>query len=276
MGTDDALEGEGAKAFGLRNQLRRVLQAAEVSGRAALPLSDIDLLQSIVEAAAQIFGAAAASISLIDEADQMLDFKVACGIGRQQILHARLPLDQGIAGYVAMTGQPLAVSDVQSDRRFGADVARQTGYVPKSILATPLVYEDRVIGVMEILDKIDAPSFGMQDMELLGVFARQAAIAIHQSQQVEALGKALLENLGHLLDQETAAASSEVLAAMADERNDDQQVTRDMAQLARLFHIISAAGPSERQACLQILAALSDYILTKPTLDHAGFPSTHE
>jgi GAF domain-containing protein len=275
MNEDDALGTQGAKPLGLPSQLRRVLLSVEASGRTALSLSAMDLLQSVVEAAAQIFGAAAASISLVDVANQELDFKVACGVGREQIIHTRLPLDQGIAGYVAMSGLPLAISDVQADPRFGADFARQTGYVPKSILATPLIYDDRVIGVMEVLDKINAPSFGMQDMELLGVFARQAAIAIHQSQEVEALGEALIANLRQLLDQETAAAASELFAAMADDIGDDQQVSDDMVQLAGLFYAISAAGPFERRACLQILAAFRDYTLSKPSLGQETSASPH-
>jgi GAF domain-containing protein len=266
VNTDDAAENGRADTQSLRTQLRRLLLAVEASGRAVLPLSDKDLLQSVVEAAAQIFGAAAASISLINEADQVLDFKVACGVGRDQIIHTRIPLDQGIAGYVAMTGQPLAISDAQQDPRFRLDVARQTGYVPRSILATPLIYDDQVIGVMEVLDKIHAPSFGMQDMELLGVFAQQAALAIHQSQQIEQLGKALIEGLKLLMDSETTAGSFELFGALADDTAADRQGAENLTQLADLFNTISAAGESERRACLRILAAFRDYIVSRPSL----------
>jgi GAF domain-containing protein len=266
VNSEDAAENDRAEIRLLRAQLRQLLLAVEAGGRAVLPLSDTDLLQSIVEAAAKIFGAAAASISLINEADQVLDFKVACGVGRDQIIHTQIPLDQGIAGYVAMTGQPLAISDAQQDPRFRMDVARQTGYVPRSILATPLIYGDQVIGVMEVLDKINAPSFGMQDMELLGVFAQQAAIAIHQSQQIELLGKVLIERLRLLAGSETAADAPDLFGAMADDSADDQQAVDDLARLAGLFYTISTAGDSEHQACLRILAAFADYLASKPSL----------
>ena len=169
----------------LSRQLQRLLQSIEAAGRAVLPLSHEELLRSIVETAARIFGAAAASIALVDEEDQVLQFVAAYGAGEDKVVGMRIPLDKGIAGCVALTGQAMAISDVQQDPNFYQDFARSTGYVPRSILATPLFSEDGVIGVMEVLDKIDASSFGLEDMELLEMFARQASLAIQQSQQVE-------------------------------------------------------------------------------------------
>src|SRR4030067_1436398 len=120
--------------------------------------------------------------------------------GKDEILRVRILIDRGIAGYVANTGQPIAIPNAQQDPRFNQEFAKSTGYVPRSILATPLIIGDRVIGVMEVLDKISAPSFGMQDMELLGVFAQQAAIAIDQSQQMDELGRAVLHGIDQLLE----------------------------------------------------------------------------
>ncbi len=103
---------------------------------------------------ARIFGAGAASILLVNEADQTLEFVIATGETQKAVVGLTMPLDKGIAGYVAMTGQPIAVSKVQQDARFHAEVAIRTGYMPDSILAAPLLSGDRVIGVMEVLDKI--------------------------------------------------------------------------------------------------------------------------
>ncbi len=139
----------------LFEQLTRLVQAIDAAGKAILPRSDQELLQSIVDAAARIFGAAAASISLVDEQRQMLEFRVAYGAGNKELVGMRIPIDKGIAGYVALTGQPIAISDVRKDPRFNQEFAKSTGYVPSSILATPLLFEERVIGVMEVLDKIE-------------------------------------------------------------------------------------------------------------------------
>ena len=248
----------------LAKQLRRLLDAIEVSGRAILPSSNTELLQSIVDAAARIFGAAAASISLIDEEEGVLEFKVAYGVGKEDVVGRRIPLDKGIAGFVAMTGQPIAISDVQSDPRFAQDFAKSTGYVPRSILATPLISNDQVIGVMEVLDKIDAPSFGIQDMELLGVFANQAAIAINQSQQYDLLGEALIIGLKDLVADEQDVDADEISRALTGTNESDETLRGDMLELARLINQFCTGGEAERKMCLQVLAAFGNYIQSRP------------
>ena len=242
----------------LPQQLRRLLRSIDAAGRALLPRSHDALLRSIVEAAARIFGAAAASIALVDERDQVLQFVVSHGAGQDQVVGMRIPLDQGIAGYVAMTGQAMAISDVQQDPRFDQAFARSTGYVPRSILATPLLSDDRVIGVMEVLDKIDAPSFGLQDMELLGMFAHQAALAIQQSQQVEQVGAALILGLERLGTTDRSADSTALVEVLR-QAHTDLAAAADILALADMFSQISALGEPERRACLEIMAAVARY-----------------
>ena len=240
----------------LAERLRHLVLAIQVSGRAVLPRSNDELLQSIVEAAARIFGAAAASIALADEKEGCLEFKVAYGAGSEQVVGMRIPIDQGIAGYVAMTGQPMATSSVQQDARFARATAEQTGYVPRSILAMPLVWRDRVIGVMEVLDKIAAPTFGMQDMELLALFARQAAIAINQSQQFDRLNDLFVRGIRDLLAGDSSTESSEIIHAIQTEPDD--ATVRDLFELADRVNAIRALGDAERQTCLKVLDAFAD------------------
>ncbi|MCC7164073.1 MAG: GAF domain-containing protein [Anaerolineae bacterium] len=237
----------------LEAQLRELVLAITATSRALLPLSGDQLLQTIVQAAASIFGAAAASIALVDESAGEMVFRVAYGQGSDSVVGMRIPLDQGIAGYVANTGQPIAVSNVQTDPRFARDTAERTGYVPRSILAMPLVAEDRVIGVMEVLDKLSAPSFGMQDMELLGLFARQAALAIHQSQHLDALNEILVQNIRALVTPETAVDLERVLGEKDAAKHDD------VLEIARVFQSIAGLGERERKACLKIMQVFEEY-----------------
>lgn len=241
----------------LRDQLVRLLHAIEASGHAVLPRTHHDLLQSIVEAAARIFGAAAASIALVNEQDQTLDFMVSYGAGNESVVGMHIPLDKGIAGYVAMTGQPLAISRIKEDVRFNQDFAKSTGYVPNSILAMPLRAGERVVGVMEVLDKINAASFGIQDMELLGMFAHQAAIAIDQSQRMDRIQDALVLGLKRLVADEPTSESAELLSSL--DSIGDLKDGEDLLALADLFNEISALGEAERKACLQVLKAFADY-----------------
>ena len=237
----------------LSEQLQRLLISIEASGRAILPRSNDTLLKSIVEAAAKIFGAAAASLLLVNEEQEALEFKVAFGPADRDLVGTMFPYDKGIAGYVFMTGMPIATSNVREDKRFNQDFAKSTGYVPDSILATPLISsDDRVIGVMEVLDKIDATSFTMHDMELMGLFAQQAAMAIEQSQQIDEVQDTLVRALKRLAKADKSNESADLQSAL-DQSLETRQETTDLLELADRFNQISALGEAERKACLQIL-----------------------
>jgi GAF domain-containing protein len=242
----------------LSEQLQRLVMSIEAGGHAVLPGSNDALLNSIVEAAARIFGAAAASILLVNEEEQVLEFKVAYSPSDSGLIGQKFPLDKGIAGYVVMTGQPIATSNVNQDARFDQDFAKSTGYVPESILATPLFSGDRIIGVMEVLDKIDAASFGVKDMELLGMFAQQAALAIDQSQQISNIKEALVLGLQRLVDKDDTMDSAELISVLEDSLDESNNVP-DLLELADLFKEISALGEPERKACLQVLNVFADY-----------------
>ena len=107
----------------LSEQLQRLLKSIEVSGRAVLPGSSDALLKSIVETAARIFGAAAASILLVNEEEEALEFRVSTGEADHDLVGTKFPYDKGIAGYVFMTGLPIATSNVKEDKRFNQDFA---------------------------------------------------------------------------------------------------------------------------------------------------------
>jgi len=243
----------------LSEQLKRLLLSIEVSGRAVLPRSSDALLKSIVEAAARIFGAAAASILLVNEEEEALEFKVSTGEADHDLVGTKFPYDKGIAGYVFMTGQPIATSNVREDKRFDQDFAKSTGYVPSSILASPLISsDDRIIGVMEVLDKINETSFNLQDMELMGMFAQQAAMAIDQSQQIDNIEQALVRGLKRLAQADQPQDSTELQSALDQSPNGENR-SSDLLELADLFNEISALGEAERKTCLQVLNAFAEY-----------------
>jgi len=234
-----------------------LLIAIEASGHAILPKKNDELLKSIVEAAARIFHAAAASILLVNESERMLEFKVAYGASNRELVGQKFPLDKGIAGYVAMTGQPLSISNVRQDARFNQDFAKSTGYVPNSILAMPLKSGERVLGVMEVLDKIDAAAFGIRDMELLGMFAQQASIAIEQSQVMGNLQEAFIAGLKKLIPVDAKKTSGELLGALdVSQRSEEVEY---LVSLADIFYQISRLGENEKKACLDILKVFAEY-----------------
>jgi GAF domain-containing protein len=132
----------------------------------------------VVEVARAIFNAQASSIFLLDEESDELVFEAIAGPGADTLIGQRFPSSTGIAGWVLVTRQPLVIEDVTEDPRFAKDVAETTGYVPKGLMAVPLLHEERSLGVLEVLDRPQRTQFSLVEMDLLGLFANQAAIAL--------------------------------------------------------------------------------------------------
>lgn len=154
------------------------LRAAVAAG--VLPSEDAHqaLLGSVVEVARSIFHARASSIFLLDEEADELVFEAVAGEGAQTLVGRRFPSSTGIAGWVLVTRQPLVIEDVGEDPRFARDAAESTGYVPRGLMAVPLLHGERTLGVLEVLDRPQQSRFTLEEMELLGLFANQAAIAL--------------------------------------------------------------------------------------------------
>ncbi|MCZ7588856.1 MAG: GAF domain-containing protein [Gaiella sp.] len=88
------------------------------------------------------------------------------------------PSSTGIAGFALFTRQPIVVDDLASDPRFSQERAETTGYVPSSIVASPLLHGERALGVLSVLDRAADRPFGLSELELLSRFSTQAAIGL--------------------------------------------------------------------------------------------------
>ncbi|HEX3805831.1 MAG TPA: GAF domain-containing protein [Gaiellaceae bacterium] len=136
------------------------------------------LLRSIVVVARAIFGAEASSVFLLDEDTDELVFAAVAREEEQHLVGRRIPSSQGIAGWVLSARTPLVLEDVRSDPRFSEEAAAETGYVPKGLMAVPLLHDDEPLGVLQVLDRPERATFSLAEMELLGLFATQAAVAL--------------------------------------------------------------------------------------------------
>lgn len=136
------------------------------------------LLRSIVQVARAIFSARASSILLHDTETDELVFAAVADESADDLEGQRFPAARGVAGWVLNAAQPLVIDDVAQDPRFAADVAEGTGFVPKGLMAVPLLREDRVLGVLEVLDRPQRSAFSLVETNLLSMFAEQASIAI--------------------------------------------------------------------------------------------------
>lgn len=234
--------------------VRAGAERAAVAGRLH-PDGEQRLLQSIVDATVRLFDAEAASIALFERDPDRLEFRVAAGPQGAGAVGKSVKPSQGIAGFVFSTGQALALSDVASDPRFDRHTAEKTGYVPRSIAAVPLSDEDGTHGVLQVLDKKGSPTFDLRDMELLGVFAAQAATAIavtRAQRELPRLLRSAFDRAGGGLSEEQLEAL--VSAASADlDLEDDSPYWRLADQVARLRQL----GGSEMSLINDILAAVA-------------------
>ena len=188
------------------------------------------LLRSIVEVARAIFKAKASSIFLLDEDGEELVFEAVAGEGSDSLLGQRFPSSTGIAGFVLVSRQPLVIEDVLQDPRFSREAAESTGFVPKGLMAVPLLHEERALGVLEVLDRPSDAKFTLAEMELLGLFANQAAIALDLLQRARRAQSALAG------EGELAVVAR--LAAVLEERREEgaeDSAFRLLAELERLL-----------------------------------------
>jgi len=183
------------------------------------------LLQATVETARGIFHAKAASVFLLDEATDELVFEAVAGEGSETLLGKRFPSSTGVAGWVLVTRQPLVVDDLSKNTRFSRDAAASTGYVPRSLMAVPLLAEDTALGVLEVLDRPADVPFTLAEMDLLGLFGNQAAIAL-----------------------DLLRRARRAQAALAGDG--------ELAALARFAARLEAAEDEQREAGLALLGAL--------------------
>jgi GAF domain-containing protein len=191
------------------------IRAAAAAGSLASEEAHKTLLQSIVDVARAIFDARASSIFLLDEDAGELVLEAVSGEGQENLVGMRFPSSAGIAGWVLVTRQPLVLDDVTQDPRHARNVAERTGYVPKKLMAVPLLHEERTLGVLYVLDRNDEAAFTLREMDLLALFAAQAAVGLELL-----LGA---RRLRAVLDAEPgsdAGVISRLAAAVSDEEGD--------------------------------------------------------
>lgn len=142
---------------------------------------DLDaLLNRIVHAAADITEAQAVSILLYDDAARQLNFQVATNLDLQAMHGLVVPLEGSIAGWVVTNRQPVRIPNVHEDPRYYPNVEEKTRITTEALLAVPLITKDKVVGVLEAINK-PSGGFTESDEDLLLVLGAQAAVAIENA-----------------------------------------------------------------------------------------------
>ena len=154
-------------------------------------LETTSLLNQILYSATEILNCEAGSLFMVDVQTDELIFEVTAGPVAADLIGQRLPPGTGFAGQTVDTGKPIIANDARRSTSWSNQTDNQTGFVTRDLLVVPMQLKEKVIGVIEVINKKDGSRFTDEDQELLSTFASQAAIAIENARLYTQTDKAL-------------------------------------------------------------------------------------
>src|ERR1700723_4252772 len=198
--TEPVRRANDGKPFGgveRRRSARAVPEAAEASqatevtvfhelGKALTSSLQLDqVLRTIMEKINEVLRPDTWSLLLMDVDKGELYFQIATGVGAEALKDVRIKLGQGLAGWVAQTGEVVVVPDTSKDSRFFAQVDERTKMETRSIVAVPVRFRDHCLGVIELVNCVGVDGFNDRDLALLEALADFAAIALENARHVQ-------------------------------------------------------------------------------------------
>ncbi len=142
------------------------------------------LLDQILQAALDSIQAEDGSLLLVDEETKELSFVVVHGQVRSRLVGHRIPLGVGIAGWVAQHAESLIIGNAQNDPRFSPQIDQAYQFKTRSMICVPILFNKRVLGVIQALNKSNRKEFVSTDMVMLNVVAQLAAAAIARAASI--------------------------------------------------------------------------------------------
>jgi diguanylate cyclase (GGDEF)-like protein len=143
------------------------------------------VLRTIMEKINEVLRPDTWSLLLMDQEKNELYFQIATGKGAEALRDVRIKVGQGLAGWVAESGQAVVVPDTSKDSRFFEKVDQRTKMATQSIVAVPVRFRDQCLGVIELINCIGPDGFSQRDLALLEALADYAAIAIENARHVQ-------------------------------------------------------------------------------------------
>ncbi len=178
---------EQSLEFEILNQIGKVL---------ASELDISQILSNILDACRDLVSAEAWTILLKDPLRDRLLFSRTIGQKSKELEDKSIAIGQGIAGKVALTGEPQIVDDVTKSKDFYPGIDERTGFQTKSIMAIPMISRGKLLGVIEIINKLKGKSFSKVDLKKVQIYTDFASIALENAQLYEqALTSAITDDL---------------------------------------------------------------------------------
>ncbi len=164
-----------------RQRLEQMSLIAQVSQSLNSSLDLETVLRDTTEMSAIALQSQAATLFVVDDHRRELIFFMPTGTAGGLLREMRIPQHQGVAGWVATNRKSIIVNDVDADSRFSSQVDQETGFKTRNILCVPLAVQDRLVGVLEVLNKENAEDFSDEDQNWLEKMGSQAAIALENA-----------------------------------------------------------------------------------------------
>jgi len=165
----------------LTRKIRELKTLSEIVQAINSSLKPEEILETIMAKAADLIKAEGWSVLLLDYETRELVFKAAAGEAGKKLLGMRLKIGQGVAGWAARHGQSLIVPDVTKDPRFYSGIDEKTKFVTKSILCVPMRSKNKIIGVVEVVNKIGGEPFTDDDLEIFENLVAHVTIALENA-----------------------------------------------------------------------------------------------
>ncbi len=233
-------------------RLRRLIETIDLANLLTQPITAS--IDELLTSAAVRLHSADASVLVREGETGDLRFLCATGSVADQLIGMDVPAGKGIAGFVLMSGQPVAVSDVGEDTSFYAEVDKRTGFSTQTLLAVPLRFGDEIIGVLEFVNRTGAPPFepfSAEEMDTAVIYAEAAAALVNAYNAA-----VLLRGLSSRIIADTDETDLAAIRSWLNEIR-GSAAHRERAELALLIREIADRGEAERRLCREILEAVA-------------------
>jgi len=218
---------------------------AEISTLINSSLDIKEVLNNSLAAVEQFIAVETSSIFELDTASGELYFRCARGKKGAKLQDLRLKLGEGIAGYVAQTERPVISPDVHRDPRFQGLFDDLSGFTTHSILCVPLKAKNRLIGVLELLNKRDATDFDQEDLYIVSILANQIGIALDNARLYQKLQEKLLVTVEELKFTQSKLFQTERLAALGKlAQGVAHEVRNPVAIIGGMAHLLEKKIPA--------------------------------
>ncbi|MDD5584903.1 MAG: GAF domain-containing sensor histidine kinase [Candidatus Omnitrophica bacterium] len=236
--------------------------AHNIGKEVALRFELAECLKLLIDRIAETMSVEIISLMLVERNGTRLAIEVARGLSEEAVKNTKVNVGEGVAGWIAKTGESLLVEDITKDERFPS---RGGKYYTNSLLSVPLKISNRVIGVINVNNKTSKSVFIKDDLEMLSTVAEMAAVAIENARfrqdarTQEQMRSNFISNVSHELRTPLTAIKEavcmileEIIGTVSGEQKRFLEIAKkNIERLNRLIEGLLDLGKLESKKCCE-------------------------